>query len=375
MARKFLYVIAACVVLYILVRLVLTFYADELTEMAFVPDAPFRDRPALANDAYADPGMWISRPGLEPADNPAEWLPPGVPQAAERLPVAVFFLHPTSYLEKGEWNADVTEPTSRERADLFVRAMASPFNSAAALWAPRYRQAAVGAFLTGKPEAQRAIDLAYRDALAAFDSFVRQVPENQPIVLAGHSQGAFLLRRVLRDRVAGTPLADRIVAAYLVGWPVSTVHDLPVTGLSACERAEDTGCVASWLSVADPADTAMLMKGYERRAGLDGKPVTGTPFLCFNPITGTRDGSAEAAANTGTLVPDFENGSGKLVPNVVPAACGPDHFLHIGAPPKLDLDAYVLPGNNYHVYDYTLFWRNIRADYARRTAAWLKTRG
>jgi hypothetical protein len=28
-----------------------------------------------------------------------------------------------------------------------------------------------------------------------------------------------------------------------------------------------------------------------------------------------------------------------------------------------------LPGNNYHVYDYALFWANIRADAERRLAA------
>jgi hypothetical protein len=32
---------------------------------------------------------------------------------------------------------------------------------------------------------------------------------------------------------------------------------------------------------------------------------------------------------------------------------------------------YVLPGNNYHVYDYSLFWANIRADAERRVAAYL----
>jgi len=30
---------------------------------------------------------------------------------------------------------------------------------------------------------------------------------------------------------------------------------------------------------------------------------------------------------------------------------------------------YVLPGNNYHVYDITLFWANVRADVLRRLAA------
>ena len=31
---------------------------------------------------------------------------------------------------------------------------------------------------------------------------------------------------------------------------------------------------------------------------------------------------------------------------------------------------YVLPGNNYHVYDITLFWANVRADALRRLATY-----
>ena len=31
---------------------------------------------------------------------------------------------------------------------------------------------------------------------------------------------------------------------------------------------------------------------------------------------------------------------------------------------------FVLPGNNYHVYDYALFWGAIRRDAERRLAAW-----
>jgi hypothetical protein len=30
----------------------------------------------------------------------------------------------------------------------------------------------------------------------------------------------------------------------------------------------------------------------------------------------------------------------------------------------------VLPGNNYHVYDIPLFWRNVQADVARRVRGW-----
>lgn len=372
MVRKFLYVIAILAVFVVAARLALIFFAEDLTELTFVPNGPFHDRPALAAEAYDDPRLWIARPDMRPGDDPARWTPPGADRPAERLPAAVFFIHPTSYIEKGDWNADLNDPTSRKYAGLFVKAMASPFNGSTAIWAPRYRQAAVGAFLTDKPAAERAIDLAYRDVLAAFDVFTRNVGPSQPIVLVGHSQGAFLLRRLLRDRVAGTPMAGRVIAAYVIGWPVSIAHDLPRMGLPACEKADDSGCVMSWLSVADPSDTTMLMKAYARRKGLDGQPVRGSAFLCTNPLTGTREGSADASVNGGTLVPDFGKGTGELVPKVVPAACGPDHFLHIGPPPKLDLGAFVLPGNNYHVYDVTLFWANVRADYERRSAAWRK---
>jgi hypothetical protein len=34
------------------------------------------------------------------------------------------------------------------------------------------------------------------------------------------------------------------------------------------------------------------------------------------------------------------------------------------------LGSFVLPGNNYHVYDYALFWGAIRRDAERRLAAW-----
>ena len=41
----------------------------------------------------------------------------------------------------------------------------------------------------------------------------------------------------------------------------------------------------------------------------------------------------------------------------------------LGGEPQLG--PYVLPGNNYHVYDYPLFWANLRADAERRVAAFL----
>ena len=367
MARKFLYIIAAIIVLVIVALAALRIWADEFTEFTFVPSAEFKAQAPLAATVYDDPAMWISRPGLGLKD-PARWLPEGFTPDSQALPAAVFFVHPTSYLAKDYWNPPLDEPESRARVDLFVRGMASPFNGTVNLWAPRYRQAAFGAFLVDEPAATQALDLAYGDVVQAFDYFVASVDKNTPIVLAGHSQGAYHLRRLLRERIAGKPIASRIAAAYVIGWPVSLEHDLPAMGLPACATANQAGCVMSWLTVAEPADTAALLKGYARKPGLDGKSLGGSAFLCSNPLTGGVGGAADASADLGTMVPDAELKTGKLTPGLVPARCRDDGFLSIGEP--ANMGPFVLPGNNYHVYDIPLFWANLRADVARRTAAW-----
>ena len=367
MARKFLYLVAGLIVLAIAALFALRIWQEELTELAFVPGAEFEvQAPAPAN-AYADPQRWISRPGKGTAD-PAAWRPKGLEEDADALNAAVFFVHPTSYLARDHWNAPLDDAESRDRADLFVRAMASPFNRAGPVWAPRYRQAAFGAFLTGAPEATRALDAAYADVLAAFDRFLVEAGRDRPVVLAGHSQGAFHLRRLVKDRVAGQPLARRVVALYAIGWPVSLDHDLPAMGLPACTAPAQTGCVLSYLSFADPADPGMILKGYARRRALDGQSPKGSAFLCTNPLTGTAGGEAPAQANAGTMVPSGDLKDGELVRAMVPARCGRDGFLDIGAPPEMG--SFVLPGNNYHVYDIPLFWANLRADVERRVRAW-----
>lgn len=367
MARKFLYVVAVLIGLVLAGFFLLRFFAQDLTEMAFVPSGQFTQQPRLAENSYDDPAMWLARPGRP--KSVAYWRPPGFSDPT-KVDAAVFFVHPTSLITRDAWNASLDDEASNKRARLFVQGMASPFNASTALWVPRYRQAAVGAFLTEAPEATQALDLAYRDVEQAFRAFLAGVKPGQAIVLAGHSQGAYHLRRLIRDHVAGTPVADRVVAAYVIGWPVSIDHDLPSMKMPACQDAVSTGCVVSWMTFADPADSEMLVEAYARRRGLDGQPVgNSASFVCVDPITGTQGGAGEASSNLGTLVPDVAAGTGSLVEGVVPARCEPDHLLHIGAPPKLDIGPYALPGNNYHLYDITLFWANLRADFTRRVNA------
>ncbi|MFM9978050.1 MAG: DUF3089 domain-containing protein [Sphingomonadaceae bacterium] len=368
MARKFLLVIAACIVLVLIAGFAWQMFGTQIARIALVPGGPFVAQTPMTANAWNEPGMWHARPGL--ADDPAQWRPESVASGPPAQPrVATFFIHPTSYIDRSGWNAPLDNATANERARTFLRGQASVFNDAGTVWAPRYRQATFGAFLTDRADGQRALDAAYRDVAAAWDAFVAQHPADQPIIVAGHSQGALHLMRLLRERIAGQPVAQRIVAAYVVGWPVSMTADLPALGLPACARADQAGCILSWQSFAEPADTAQIEAAFDKTAGPTGLARRGTTMLCTNPLTGTPGAVAPIAANSGGLVPSADLKTATLRTGLVPARCdGKRGFLLIGAPPE-DIDSYVLPGNNYHVFDYSLFWSNLRADVARRVGA------
>ena len=368
LARRFLWVVAGLVVLVLIAALSFRLFGAQFMRWTMIPGEAFEGGPPPVTSAYARKEMWIARPDI--GGNPALWTPPGVAGGGEAK-ASLFFIHPTSFLEKSQWNAPLDHPDSQWRARLFVRSQASAFNHLAQIWAPKYRQATFGAFLTNREDAQKALDFAYRDVLAAFDSFVETAPKDRPIILAGHSQGSLHLMRLLGDRIAGKPLARRVVAAYAVGWPISATADLPFLGLPACERQDQAGCVLSWQSFGEPADPSLITDVYDATSGKTGIARAGSPMLCVNPLTGVRGGEAPAAANLGTLVPNATLTEGELKTPGVPARCDVRGFLLIGEDAP-DLGPYVLPGNNYHVYDYALFWPNIRADAAARLAAFGK---
>ena len=110
-----------------------------------------------------------------------------------------------------------------------------------------------------------------------------------------------------------------------------------------------------WLGLPIPGEAALVSAGV-----VEGRHLAGVLLVIATA-------AVAAAANRGALVPGADNGAGTLVAGGVGAVCRGD-YLAIGAPPA-GFGRYVLPGNNYHVYDYNLFWADVRADVERRVAA------
>lgn len=398
-ARIFLYLIAIVVVLILMAGIAWSLFQDELLEMALVPSEDVEILEEVEESAYADRAMWLIRPDI--ANPPSDWLPEGYSEAPaedandelaivedasmgdtappppaesaaeeadiDRIPV--FYVLPTTYLNRDRWNAPIDSPAARPRQELFAASQASVFNGIGEIWAPLYRQAVIGAFLTEHRNAEVALRYAYQDVEAAFDYFLSEIGEDQPFILAGHSQGGLHVTTLLHERIAGTELTERIAAAYIVGWPISIDADLPALPLQPCTEADTANCIIAFQSFGVPAEPHQITRIYDVSTGYTGESRADTAMLCVNPLTGGRDGEAAADANLGTLVPNEDMNDASLTTGLIPARCNAQGLLEVGQPPE-EFGRYVLPGNNYHVFDFMLFWSNLRADVERRVAAY-----
>ncbi|HZM30259.1 MAG TPA: DUF3089 domain-containing protein [Acidimicrobiales bacterium] len=121
---------------------------------------------------------------------------------------------------------------------------------------------------------------AYGDVVDAFKHYVANESDGRGFILIGHSQGAGMLNTLISEEIDGEPLLrDRLVAAYLLGFPVHVPAGEVVGGsydeVPLCEAADQVGCLVSYASYrasAPPADGAIFGRGN----------ATG-PAACVNP--------------------------------------------------------------------------------------------
>ncbi len=324
------------------------------------------DGPSPAPD-YRQPSSWAAYRGVP---SHADDVPSGDTRAAAPG-IAVFFIHPTTYLAPVTGNASIepdSEP-SRRVDEAVLRFQASVFNGCCAIFAPRYRQASLKAITANTPEAYAADELAYGDLARAFDRFLQVNPKG-PFILASHSQGSIHALRLLQERIIGTPLQRRLVAGYLVG--LALPLEIEKSGMPVCRNAYATGCVISWNSVRRGHDdrrrheTSVIW--WQGRY----QPIAGRPLVCVNPLDWELDGQAEPTQNLGAI---YSAGRQEPVPAPIPALTGAwceNGLLGVDIPFKerRHFSDVLTLGGVYHDFDYGLFYENIRANVMQRIRDW-----
>lgn len=310
---------------------------------------------------YTDPSAWAALPELEDgADVALAELPAIDPALA---PADVFYLHPTTFVG-GQWNAPIDDPAvieATERGATLIQA--SAFNACCAVHAPRYRQANGRAYTHPDANGEQAISVAFADVSAAFDVFLARIGE-RPFIVAGHSQGAMLGARLVSQRIAGSPLERRMIAAYLPGAAVRA----ETIGVPVCGGPTQTNCVVSW----NARGPEFRHNDFEFDAR-DEHTMNGR--VCVNPITWSTDEVAVAAdRNAGAIF--FDTEAPFLKPAFADAQCvdGTLVVTRIGDAERDFMSRvllWVMGPENYHPIDVQLFYVDLRNNAVARVQAFV----
>lgn len=303
---------------------------------------------------YSDLFFWAAHPAKK---DMSDSIPSFIKNEQRDTLADVFFLHPTTYtkyMANLPWNASLDDTalnnTTDKRTILF---QSSVFNNCCRIFAPRYRQAHLKAYLILKSEpSQTAFDLAYNDLKTAFQYYLDHYNNGRPIIIASHSQGAMHAIRLLKEFFDGKPLQRQLVCAYIVGWQIKPddFKNIPVG-----ETATATGCYVGWRSFKKGEIDFFIQN---EKGG----------SVCVNPIRWTTStDETKPAEHKGGVWKDMS----KVVPGVIAASIEPEHkILWVDAPEK-DQDKLGGRVKNYHVADYNLFWLDIRENALLRVKAFL----
>ena len=286
-----------------------------------------------------------------------------------------FFIYPTEYMGFKEGDPDyapLDNDEMRQGAEACYILQASAYEDSTNVFMPYYRQVSLKHAgevwkKTGESDAVFS-GIPYSDITAALDYYFTNCNNGRPFIIAGHSQGSALVRLVLKKYFAEHPdYYKRMIAAYVIGYSVTKDDLKNCPHLKFATGETDTGVVISWntegsMNVKQNASNIVVLSG----------------AISINPLNWKLDETyAPASENLGSLI---VNEKGEHV------------IADIGADAQINLARGVLVTNakadpmpeeaaritlEYfgpdvrHDNDYTFYYSNIKANVAKRVAAYM----
>jgi len=177
----------------------------------------------------------------------------------------------------------------------------------------------------------------------------------------------------LQEKIDGTPVAQRMVAAYLIGGGIGQDQFAEMQDISLCDGPTELRCAVHWDTYSE--------------AAIDTADAAGN--VCTNPLTWKLNGGLADQSQHVGAVPisgefqivvggsrpatgmQFEPLEG-AIPNMLQAECKAGVlFVTDQSGTGFDAGLGSIGGGNYHLLDYPLFHMDIRENAKRRVATYL----
>jgi hypothetical protein len=316
------------------------------------------------------------------SDNPASVDPASVPTDYSNkehwlsLPeitkdVDAFYIYSTVYVESS-FEEGAPDYATLDTPEMITGALgeyvtnASVFEESCNVFVPWYRQAGMRyagevSKKTGNIDAALG-GVSYTDIKAALDYFFEKCNNGRPFIIAGHSQGASMVKYVLKHYFTEHPdYYKRMVAAYQIGFSL-TKDDLKEYPHMKCATGEsDTGVIISW-NTEGPENVEKNAKNVVVQPGA----------ISINPLNWKLDETyAPASENLGSLVLNEKTNEYEIQHIDVDAKINLARGVIVTTTkaPVTPMPDFFGPAS-FHENDYSFFYNNIKANVAKRIAAY-----
>ena len=322
---------------------------------------------AMANDQMPEELLSTYAADAPDYSLPDCWLQ--VPEITKD--VDTFYVYSTVYFDSS-FEEGAPDYAALDNPEMMLGALgeyvtnASVYEDSTNVFVPYYRQAGMRyaneVSKTGNIDAALS-GISYDDMSAALDYYFEKCNNGRPFIIAGHSQGSAMVRYILKNYFKKHPeYYERMVAAYAIGYSI-TKEDLESNPHMKFATGEsDTGVIISWHTEGP--------KNVEENA----RNVAVLPHgISINPLNWKRDETyAPASENLGSYMPNAESEMYEIT--------------DVGADAKVVLNRGVIVTNttydqyapaeffgpqSFHEDDYTLYYNNLKANVAKRIAAYM----
>ena len=206
---------------------------------------------------------------------------------------------------------------------------------------PYYRQVTMETYADMKA-LKRRFPVAMGDARRAFKHYLKEVNGGRPFVLAGFSQGGQIVVELLKEMPDS--IAQRMVAAYVLGWKISKEELEKYPVIRPAQRSDDTGVTICYNSVRRPEDASDL--------------VSGGNAVAINPVNWRTDSTPAVMHDTLTVTLD-------------PAT----KLLLVDGYDVVDYDTSFFREGCYHTFEIRWYSDYLLENIEARTEAWLAENG
>lgn len=275
----------------------------------------------------------------------------------------LFFVCPTVDMGRdGNFIADINNEKYRKSFVGATNMELGIYNESASVYAPYYRQATFPVYNLPEEERQIYLDFAYEDVKNAFIYYADNTDPSRPLILAGFSQGADLIIRLMKDLFDEPMYQRRLVAAYAIGWKLTEDEVKEYPHLLPAKEEKDTGVIVAFNSEAPEVVSSLMVDENEKT-------------YAINPLNWKITAEvADKSLNKGACFTEYSGNIKEEIPEFTGAYL--DEKRGTLKVTDVDKDKYsssMFDEGVYHLNDYQFFFRNLQENVEKRLSAYTET--